>query len=114
MSSMFFSQQWADGVRDALNAGPDDEALAGKLQEYWDFYNLVRYTYPSSWALGARDLPAELGGGTKYLVVQWSEGNVSECRVLDSSPSRSTRPTCWPPTITTGRLCSRGTTHSGR
>ena len=55
MSSMFFSQQWADGVRDALNAGPDDEALAGKLQEYWDFYNLVRYTYPSSWALGARD-----------------------------------------------------------
>ncbi len=85
MSSMFFSQEWADGVRDALNAGPDDEALAGKLQEYWDFYNLVRYSYPCSWALGARNLPDELGGGTRYLVVQWSEGNVTECRALDPS-----------------------------
>ncbi len=113
MSSMFFSQQWADGVRDALNAGPDDKALAGKLQEYWDFYNLVRYTYPSSWALGARDLPAELGGRTKYLVVGWSEGT-SASAGYSIRPNRSTPPTCWPPTITTGRLCSRGTTHSGR
>ena len=75
MTSMFFSQQWADGVRDALNAGPTEEALAGKLPEYWDFYNLVRYTYPSSWALGVRGLPDELGGGTGYLVVQWVEGH---------------------------------------
>lgn len=85
MASMFFSPEWADGVREVLNAGPDDEALAGKLQEYWDFYNLVRYTYPSSWALGARDIPAELGGGTRYLVVGWSEGFVTECRILDES-----------------------------
>ena len=61
MASMFFSQQWADGVRDALNAGPDEEALAGKLQEYWDFYNLVRYTYPSSWALGVRGPAGRVG-----------------------------------------------------
>lgn len=85
MSSMFFSQQWADGVREALNAGPNDEALAEKLPEYWDFYKLVRFTYPSSWALAARDVPDELGGGTKYVVVGWSEGYVGECWVLDES-----------------------------
>lgn len=83
----FFSPQWADAVRDALNAGPDEETLAGKLPEYWDFYNLVRYTYPASWALGARDLPVELGGGTRYLVVRWQDGHVHECRVLDDSES---------------------------
>src|SRR6476646_6668012 len=83
--SMFFSRQWADEVQDSLEAGPPAEALAGKLQEYWDFYNLIRYTYSSSWALGARDLPAELGGGTRYLVVGWKEGHVDECRVLDES-----------------------------
>jgi hypothetical protein len=88
---MFFSQQWADGVRDALNAGPTEEALAGKLPEYWDFYNLIRYTYPSSWALGVRDLPDELGGGTGYLLVQWAEGQVTECRVLgDAEPVEAT------------------------
>ena len=80
--STFFSEQWADEVRTALEAGPDSEALAGKLQEYWDFYNLVRYTYSSSWALGARGLPSELGSGTGFLKVQWTEGHISECRVL--------------------------------
>ena len=83
--SMFFSQQWADGVKEALNAGPNERAQAGKLQEYWHFYNLIRYTYQSSWALGARNIPAELGGGTRYLVVGWNEGFVNECRLLDES-----------------------------
>ena len=113
MSSMFFSQQWADGVRDVLNAGPDEEALAGKLQEYWDFYNLVRYTYPSSWALGARNLPAELGGGTRYLVVGGAK-DTSASAASSMSPNRWTPHMCWPPTITTGKHCSRGTTRSGR
>jgi hypothetical protein len=91
VTSMFFSRQWADGVRDALNAGPDEEALAAKLQEYWDFYNLVRYTYPSSWALGVRNVPDELGGGTSYLRVQWADGLVTECRVLgESDPVEAT------------------------
>ncbi len=89
--SVFFSQPWAAEVQASLEAGPDAEALAGKLQEYWDFYNLVRYSYSSSWALGARDLPTELGRGTRYLVVGWSEGHVTECRVLDESePVRAT------------------------
>ena len=91
MTSMFFSQQWADGVRDVLNAGPTEEALAGKLPEYWDFYNLIRYTYSSSWALGVRGLPDELGGGTGYLLVQWAEGQVIECRVVgETEPVEAT------------------------
>src|SRR6185312_9706008 len=59
----FFSKQWADAVRDALNAGPSEDVKSSKLQEYWDFFDFVRNIYPSSWALGCRDLPAELGGG---------------------------------------------------
>ena len=83
MAAMFFTQEWADDVRAALNAGPDEQALAGKLQEYWDFYNLVRAVYGSSWALGARNLPAALGGGDRYLHVTWSGYFVTECRVVD-------------------------------
>ena len=55
-SPMFFSPSWAEAVGKALDAGPDEATLAGKLQQYWDFCNLIRYTYRSSWALGVRDL----------------------------------------------------------
>lgn len=81
--AMFFSRQWADDVRRVLDDGPGEEALAKKLPEYWDFYGLVRSAYPSSWALGARDVPVELGGDTRYLVVEWSDGRVVGCRILD-------------------------------
>ena len=88
MAPMFFSPQWADAVGKALNAGPDEETLAGKLPEYWDFYNLIRFTYPSSWALGVRGLPAELGGGERYLYVAWADGHVTDACIVDASESR--------------------------
>ena len=84
-SPMFFSPSWAEAVGQALDAGPDEATLAGKLREYWDFCNLIRYTYPSSWALGVRDLPAELGGGERYLLVAWGDGRVTDCRIVDGS-----------------------------
>ncbi len=85
MSTMFMSPAWADAVRDALEAGPDDQTLEGKLPEYWDFYDLVRAGYQASWALGVRNLPAELGGGVRHLLVAWDNNHVTECRVIDES-----------------------------
>jgi hypothetical protein len=58
----FFSADWAGAVRVALTAGPSEEAQAGKLQMYWDFFEKIKASYPASWALGCRDLPAELRG----------------------------------------------------
>ena len=78
----FFSKEWADAVQEALNAGPTAEVRAGKLQEYWDFFDLIRSIYPSSWALGCRDLPRELGGAPSYLFVQWDGGTVTDCRII--------------------------------
>src|SRR5215471_12508099 len=49
---------------------------------YWDFYELVKSMYPASWALGCRDLPAELGGGPSYLFVQWEGGTVASTRII--------------------------------
>jgi hypothetical protein len=80
----FFSKEWADTVRDALTAGPDERLRAGKLQEYWDFFNLIKSMYPASWALGCRDL------GT-YLFVQWGGGEVTDCRLIGpDEPLRAT------------------------
>jgi hypothetical protein len=49
---------------------------------YWDFYELVKSMYPASWALGCRDLPAELGGGPSYLFVQWAGGTVASTAII--------------------------------
>lgn len=79
---MFFSKEWADEVRAALDAGPSAQARAGKLQMYWDFFELVKSRYPASWALGCRDLPAGLGTGPAYLLVRWDGGAVTDCRII--------------------------------
>ena len=78
----FFTKGWADAVKDALTAGPDEAARASKLQEYWDFFDFLKSMYPASWALGCRELPAELGGGPAYLFVQWGGGTVTDCRII--------------------------------
>ena len=76
----FFTPQWAEAVRDALIAGPSDQAKAGKLPMYWDWFEMVKSMYPASWALGCRDLPGE--DGLSYLYVEWDGGTVTSCRIL--------------------------------
>jgi hypothetical protein len=71
----FFTKEWADAVKDALTAGPDAAARASKLQEYWDFFDWLKSQYPSSWALGCRDLGS-------YLFVQWADGKATEARII--------------------------------
>jgi len=78
----FFSKDWADAVLAALVAGPTEQDRAGKLQMYWDFFELIKSMYPASWALGCRDLPAELGPGPSYLVIQWGGGTVTSCQIV--------------------------------
>src|ERR1700746_1027469 len=70
-----FSKEWADAVRDALTAGPSEQARAGELQEYWDFFEFLKSVYPASWALGCRELGS-------YLFVQWAGGAVTDCRII--------------------------------
>jgi hypothetical protein len=78
----FFTKEWADAVRDALIAGPSEQAKAGKLQMYWDYFEMVKGMYPASWALGCRSLPAGLGEGPAYLLVQWDGGTVTDCKII--------------------------------
>jgi hypothetical protein len=78
----FFTADWAAAVRETLVAGPSEQVREGKLQEYWDFFELVTSMYTASWALGCRDLPPELGKGPAYLLVQWGGGTVTDCRII--------------------------------
>jgi hypothetical protein len=77
----FFGPQWARAVAAALDAGPSEQARAGKLPMYWDFFEKIKSGYQASWALGCRDLPDGLGGGPSYLLVRWGGGAVTGCRI---------------------------------
>jgi hypothetical protein len=76
----FFSPSWAESVREALTAGPSEQARAGKLEEYWAFFELIKSVYPASWALGCRELPDLTSSA--YLFVQWAGGTATECRII--------------------------------
>lgn len=75
----FFGKEWAEAVGDALTAGPSEQARAGKLPVYWEFFERIKGGYPASWALGCRDLPA---GGPAYLFLQWAGGAVTDRHVV--------------------------------
>lgn len=84
----FFSKEWAAAAGDALTAGPSDQVRAGKLEEYWGFFDLLKGGHPASWALGCRDLP---GTGPAYLFVQWEGGAVVDSRIIGpDSPLEAT------------------------
>lgn len=84
----FFSKDWAEAVADALSAGPSEEVRAGKLAEYWGFFDFIKGGYAASWALGCRDLP---GTGPAYLFVQWNGGSVTDARIVGpDSPVEAT------------------------
>ena len=91
----FFSKEWADAVRDALTAGPDEQARAVKLQEYWDFFDWLKSVYPASWALGCRDRGS-------YLFVQWSGGTVTDCRIIGPDDPPPTSPALFNATYVLG------------
>ena len=78
--SDFFSPSWASSVRAALSAGPSEQARAGKLQEYWDFFDFLKSVHSASWALGCRDRPGL--NSAAYLFVQWRSGTVTDCRII--------------------------------
>lgn len=78
----FFSEPWADAVRQALQAGPSAEVRAAALPEYWNFVDRIRSTYRSSWAIGVRDLPGRVG--PSYLYVEWADNDVVDCRLSDA------------------------------
>jgi hypothetical protein len=80
----FFSPDWADAVRAAVDRGPDDALRATKLDTYWDWIDGVRDGYSDSWALGLR----EPDGRTAHLLLRWEQGRCVQATISgpDDSP----------------------------
>jgi hypothetical protein len=70
-----FAPEWADGVRDAVDRGPDDEVRAGKLPTYWEWIDNARTRHDGVWVLVATDLPA-------HLLLEWEQGRCTRAEIV--------------------------------
>lgn len=74
-----FSDEWAQAAKDAINAEPDPEYKADKLELYWMWILVAMEGLDITWALGIRDLG-------KWLVLDIENGQVTSARTADQMP----------------------------
>jgi hypothetical protein len=87
IAPLFFSSDWAEAVRRAVDRGPDDALRATKLDTYWSWIDEVRDGYGEEWALGR----GEPDGGTTYLLLRWERGRCVEATITGpQAPGRAT------------------------
>lgn len=79
----FFSDEWAQRAREEINAGPTADERAKKLDEYWNFVDLVRGLIQGSIAIGALDIPGT--DGPRYLLLRFGEGSCQEATITDEA-----------------------------
>ncbi|GAA1228190.1 hypothetical protein [Pseudonocardia alaniniphila] len=80
-----FGPQWAQAVREAVDADPDEELRASKLPTYWEWIEKVRADYDATWVLSDAELPAALGGGPAHLLLEWQKGRCVRAAVVDAA-----------------------------
>jgi hypothetical protein len=78
--SGFMTAPWAQECQAVFNAWPDEQRQTGKLQEFWDWINMIRPFVTGRLALSVRDMPAGAAGDT--LTLDFQSGEVMGASVL--------------------------------
>ena len=76
----FMTQAWAQDCRSAFNAWPSEERKASKLQDFWDWINMIRPFVTGRLALSVRDMPPGADGDT--LALDFDGGAMTAASVL--------------------------------
>lgn len=77
----FMTAAWAADCQAAINQWPGAERKASKLQDFWDWINMIRPFVTGRLALSVRDMPPGADGDT--LVLDLDGGTVAAASVLD-------------------------------
>jgi hypothetical protein len=77
----FMTAAWAQECQDTFSGWPGEERKASKLQDFWDWIEMVRPFVAGRLALSVRDMPPGADGDT--LVLDFDAGTVTGASVLD-------------------------------
>jgi hypothetical protein len=83
----FMTQAWAQECRAVFNAWPDEQRQAGKLQEFWDWINMIGPFVTGRLALSVRDMPAGAAGDT--LALDFQSGEIVGASVLSRADAEA-------------------------
>jgi len=75
----FMTDAWAQDVRARFNDAPDPERKASKLQDFWDWINMIRPFVTGTLVLAVRDMPADADGDA--LVLDFEVGSVTAAAI---------------------------------
>jgi hypothetical protein len=79
--TLFMTQEWAQECQRVINDSPDPERKASKLQDFWDWIDMIRPFVTGRLALTVRDLPS--GGDGDTLVLDLEGGTVTAASVQE-------------------------------
>jgi hypothetical protein len=77
----FMTDAWAQQIRTTFNDWPGEEWKASKLQDFWDWINMIRPFVTGRLALSVRDMPPGADGDT--LALDFDAGSVTAASVLE-------------------------------
>jgi putative sterol carrier protein len=83
----FMTQEWAAEIKRAFNGWPGDERKASKLQDFWDWIDMVSPFVTGRLALAVRDMPAGADGDT--LVLDFEAGKVTTASVRERADAEA-------------------------
>jgi hypothetical protein len=83
----FMTQDWAAEVQRTFNAWPDPERKASKLQDFWDWINMISPFVTGRLALAVRDMPA--GGEGDTLVLGLEAGKIITASVRERADAEA-------------------------
>ena len=75
----FMTAEWADDIRQAFNASPDPDRKASKLQDFWDWIDMISPFVTGRLALTVTDMPA--GAAADTLVLDFEAGQITSATV---------------------------------
>jgi hypothetical protein len=83
----FMTAAWAQGCQSAINGWPGDERKASKLQDFWDWINMISPFVTGRLALSVRDMPPGADGDT--LVLDLDGGTVTAASIIDRAEAQA-------------------------
>lgn len=85
MAFRFFSAEWAQEAKEAVNAGPSDEVRSRKLDKYWAWIDEAKKGLDCKLALAVRDLPE----GPTCVLLELHDGVCSDATVVSRAEAEA-------------------------
>lgn len=88
--SRFMTAEWADDCAAVINSWPPPSVKESKLQDFWDWIDMVRPAVTGRLILAVRDMPPDAGADGNAMVLDLEQGSVVSASIADRAEVEET------------------------